>query len=429
MIFEDALGFWLVKSLIITAGTLGMMSSITVFRINVKKILLSFTVYLLWVTASTAVILHYFGFNGILRLFPLTISIPAFFVVYKMDICSPAQAVFNYASQIVLSLILTMTAVLINLAVHGGKNSELVIRLVIYAAVIFLEYRFLRRPFRRLTDIIQTGWGFLSLIPVSFSLFLILLGTIPVHYTSRPLNILYLIGAAAMMLLVYFVMFQNLSRQSHLYMADHGRELLKVQITAMNTQAAAIAETEKQLKILRHDARHLAEIMQAHLKKGSVEQASLVLSSFEAAFRSSTAPVYCEDYVINSILTFYLERAKKSGIEVRVSFTPPSAEKIDTITFSVMLANALENALDACSYEGTGRFISLKSRMFNGQYLMELINSRKAPILFDSDAVPLSQKGDGHGIGVRSILAFAKEHNAVVSFRMEDGCFVLQMTF
>ncbi len=58
--------------------------------------------------------------------------------------------------------------------------------------------------------------------------------------------------------------------------------------------------------------------------------------------------------------------------------------------------------------------------------MMEFSNPCSQTITFGPDGIPLSGKKD-HGIGTRSIVAFAEKYNAVYSFRVEDGWFKLQM--
>lgn len=427
MIFEDNFIFLLVKAVLITTCTLGMMSTLTAFKYRAKKIFLIFGVYLLWVAASTAVILHFWGFEGLVRAFLFTISAPAIFLAYLMDKSSPAQSVFNYATQIVFSLILTISALLLNTAIAGNQYTDLLIRAGIYAVVIFLEYRFLRRPFQRLTNMIQAGWGVLSLIPVFFCLLLVLVGTVPVHYIDHPISLLYIAGILVTMLVVYFVVYQSLMRQYQLQMLSHDRDMLRIQISSMNKQANAIFAAEEKLRILRHDVRHFTEIMRSEQLQGSSAQTEAILATLQAAAEDSSTQFYSDNYVINSILTFYFEQAKRAGIAVKSGFTAPPPEKVEAAAFSVMLANALENSLEACRQEPAGQRIELKSRVFHGQYLMELSNSCTREVTFDKTGLPLSHKGEEHGIGTRSILAFAKEHNATVHFLTESGQFMLQL--
>lgn len=426
MLMADDPIFSLIKVLLITTCTLCMMSSLTVFKYGFKKVFAFFGVYLIWVGISSWVILSINPYNTGIRLFLLTISAPAVILAYCMDKDSPTLSVFNYTTQINFSLLLGIASLLLNTAISGNKYTDLSIRAALYSLVIFLEYRFLRKPFRQLAGVITSGWGILSLIPVFFCLLIALLATVPVHFSSSPINVVYILGTAVTMLVIYIVVYQSLMHQYRLLLMMRDKDILQVQISAMNKQADAVFAAEEKLRILRHDTRHFAEVMLANLQSGSTRQAASVLSSFESAVTDASTRSYCKDYVINSMLAFYFERAEKEGIAVKVSFCAPSGGRVDTTAFSVALSNALENALEACAHADTPS-IELKSRVFNGQYLMELSNTCTCEVIYDDSGLPVTGKGKGHGIGTRSILAFAKEHDAAVHFYTKNGRFVLQL--
>lgn len=58
--------------------------------------------------------------------------------------------------------------------------------------------------------------------------------------------------------------------------------------------------------------------------------------------------------------------------------------------------------------------------------MLEFSNPCLKDVKFGPDGLPLMREA-GHGIGTRSIAAFAEKHHAVCSFRMENGWFKLQL--
>lgn len=427
MIFDDNPIFSMIKILLITVCTLGMMLSLTIYKYRFRRVFLLFLVYLIWVALSTAFLLHYFGYNVFLRSFLLTISAPAIYLAYKIDQRSPAQSVFNYTTQLLLSLLLTVAVILINQAIDGNPYTDILIRLSLYAITIFVEWRFLRKPFCQLSNVITKGWGLLSLMPVSFSILFVLIGIYPVHYIKNPVNILYLAVGATAMVIMYFIVFQCLLLQYRLQITSRDRDLLALQIGSIKKDAQNALSTKEDLRILKHDLRHYASIIEADLKTGSIEQAVATLHTFQSAISDAETKCYCTDPLINSILSSYMETAKAEGIAASVTFTAPPSDKIDATAFAVALANALENALSACKKEPGRRRIVLKSRIFNGQYLLELSNTCTQKVTFNAEGLPVSEQGDGHGFGVRSILAFARRQNITLHFYLENDCFILQM--
>ncbi len=416
-----------IKILLITCFTLGMMTALTSFKYPARKILTLFGFYLVWVFMSSWVIISIFGYFFFTKVMLFTISLPAIALAYKMDCNSPAQSVFNYATQVGFSLIFAMTVLLLNTLLHGNQFTYFLLLIAVYSIVIYLEYRYLRKPFLNLTRTVHIGWGSLSLIPICFCALIELIGNVPFYYIREPIRVVYIYGLLVLMIIVYFVVYQSILRQYQLQMVSHEKELLMLQVSSMEKQAKNILTSEERLKILRHDIRHFSIIMNTCLKDGAMEDAKHLLSGLEDALLKSETPHYCQNYIINSVLTYYLDAAKNEGIQVQADFTVPPKDTIDSTSFSVVLANALDNALVACRNESIERCIKLKSRMNGSQYLMEIANTCSTDIVFDEDGLPISQKGIEHGIGTKSILSFARQTHSSVIFRQEHGQFILQM--
>lgn len=416
----------IIRVILITGFTLGMMSSLTAFKYHIKKVLILFGCYLIWTGISTGAIIYFAGFFAFTRCMFFMISVPAIALAYCMDCNSPAQSVFNYATQVLLSYILAMVILLINTVVHGNTGSYFLILCSAYTVVILLEYRYLRKPFLELTNAVQIGWGSLSLIPVLFTTLLLFIANFPTYYIKDSARILYILGTLVVILVVYVLVYQSILRQYRYQMLSHYKDILTLQISTMEKQASNMHAVEEKLNILRHDIRHFSNIMQTCLQNGSIEEANQLLYDLQASAGKIEIKTYCKDSIINSVVAFYLELAENEGIEVQTAFTAPPAGKFDS-SFSVALANALENALNACKNEAGQRIIKLKSRNLNGQYLLELSNTCRSTVLFDRDGTPISQKGAGHGIGTKSILYFARQTHSIVNFRHENECFTLQM--
>ena len=163
------LDFLVFRAFFITIMTIGMMASLTEFRFSWRKLLCILIVYSLWVFSSSLILLRIGGELLLLRLFYLTISVPATILTYWAANDTPTQAVFNYMTQILLSV---LSASIIRLLTEYYGLSGLVNILLMFAfylVVIYLEWRFLWRRFRMLIKVMPANrWGVLSLIPFVF---------------------------------------------------------------------------------------------------------------------------------------------------------------------------------------------------------------------------------------------------------------------
>ena len=167
--------FLIFRAFFITIMTIGMMASLTDFRFGRKKLLCILSIYSVWVIGSSGALLWLGGELLLLRLFFFTISIPAILLTYWTANDTPTQAVFNYITQILLSLLMASMVRLLTDTLCLPDFMNILFMGVFYVTIIYLECRFVRRPFRMLVKVIPSRWGILTFIPCVFSAYLIFL--------------------------------------------------------------------------------------------------------------------------------------------------------------------------------------------------------------------------------------------------------------
>lgn len=424
--FENDLTYYTVKALTVVVGTLGMMSSCMKIKYPLKKILVVLAAYLLWVCIFTFASMKYFGIVITLRLCVLTISVPAILILYFISTYSPWQAVFNYTMQLSISIILAMTQTIAVNFFGGGKAMDLLIRIFSYFLCIFAEYKFLRRKFSQLDYLPDKSWRTLTFVPIGFTALLFLIGTYPGHYSESIANMIYLYAVTAVMLLSYVIIFHSLVSQYNLQLSEYTNSILASQSESFQKQLEAINSTEEQIKIMRHNIRHNLIVLSDMLTAGDTSGALEYLSSFGQKLDEAKKRVYCSNSTANAILAYYIERAESKGISTEVRFAMPGNIDIDIMDFTAALANALENAVNACAkVPENQRKLRIRTTEAK-QYIVEIANNYTGTVSFDENGLPAS-KEIGHGIGTRSISAFAEKNNAVLDYDVTDEWFKLRI--
>lgn len=166
------------------------------------------------------------------------------------------------------------------------------------------------------------------------------------------------------------------------------------------------------------------------------------MTLFETAVRH-----FCSDPTVNAVLSFYAEAAEREGIPFFSEVDTSEAGGDGSEMFPIVIANTLENALLA------NRRIDDKEKRFirivmisKPQRMLRVENPMPDGTVFDREGFPISDGtvldreglsiSDGHGgdekhgIGVKSIRAYAKKHDADLYYRIEekDGTPRLVMT-
>ncbi len=414
--------FLVFRTFFITIMTVGMMASMTEFRFGRRKLLWIMAVYSIWVVASSLVLLWLGGELLLLRLFFLTISVPAIFLTYWAANDAPAQAVFNYATQILVS---TLSASMIRwlteiLRLSGLMN--VLLMCTFYLTLIYLEWRFLRRPFRMLIQVMPARWGILTLIPCVFCGYLILVSAWPGSYLENEAQRVYVYAAVIPLVVVYIAVFKSLLAQYRIQMERQSTALLTIQISALKEKVHRIKEVEESIRIQRHDLRHQLQAVTKLLAQGDRDAALDFLDAAQKRLDEQKVIRWCRPPVLDAVFSSYFDQAQKQGISVEVKISLPDDLPVDEGELAIVLANALENAIHAnLALPGNQREICCKMVGTPG-IMLEISNPCTGSISFDSSGLPVAQR-EGHGLGVQSISAFCKKNGAVCQFEQTDGRF------
>ena len=420
------LAFLLFRTLFITTMTVGMMASLTEFRFGLRKLLCIMALYSLWVLGSSLALLVLGGELLLLRVFFFTISLPAVFLTYWAASDTPTQAVFNYLSQILLS---TLGASMLRmftdwLGLSGPVNILLMV--LFYGVVIWLEGRFLRRPFRTLVRVMPTGWAALTLIPCAFCGYLVFMASWPGSYLENPVQRTYLYAAVLPLIIVYIAVFQSLYAQYQIQAERQSNTLLTMQISALKEKLQRVKEVEESIRIQRHDLRHQLQAATELMLRGDRDTALATLDAAQTRLEEHKVTRWCRPPVLDAVFASCFEQAKSQDIPVEASISLPDELPVDERELAIVVANALDNAIHAnLELPVSRRCIRCRAVSTPG-VMLEISNPCAGDVTFDSSGLPLARR-EGNGLGVQSISAFCRKNGAVCRFDLTDGWFRLQL--
>lgn len=418
--------FLVFRTFLITIMTVGMMASLTEFRFERWKLLWIMAVYSVWVIGSSAVLLLLGGELLLLRLFFLTISIPATFLTYWAANDTPAQAVFNYMTQILVSALSASMIRWLTESIGLSGQVNLLLMCIFYLTVIYLEWRFLRQPFRMLVQVMPARWGVLTLIPCVFCGYLILVSSWPGSYLENEAQRVYVYAAVIPLVIVYIAVFKSLLAQYRIQMERQSTTLLTVQISALKEKLKKVKEVEEGIRIQRHDLRHQLQAVTELVSRGDKDAALDFLDAAQMRLDEHKEIRWCRPPVLDAVFSSYFDQAKNHGISVEAKISLPDTLPVDEGELAIVLANALENAIHAnLALPQEQRKIRCKIMGTPG-VMLEISNPYVGDISFDNSGLPITKR-EGHGLGVQSISAFCRKNGAVCQFEQADGWFRLRL--
>lgn len=301
--------FLVFRAFFITMMTVGMMASLTEFRYGRKKLMLILATYGAWVVGSSLVLLWIGGELLLLRLFFITISVPATVLTYLVANDSPTQAVFNYMTQILLSVLAVSALRLLTDRFGLSGFVNILLMSAFYLTVIYLEWRFLRRPYRLLIKVMPARWGVLTLIPCVFCAYLIFVASWPGSYLENEIQRIYVYGAVIPLIIVYVAVFKSLLAQYRIQMERQNAALLAVQISALKEKVQKVKEVEDKIRIQRHDLRHQLQTIIELVAQGDRNTTLEFLDAAQKRLDGQKVVRWCRPAVLDAVFSAYFEQA------------------------------------------------------------------------------------------------------------------------
>lgn len=205
-------------------------------------------------------------------------------------------------------------------------------------------------------------------------------------------------------------------------------ETMALQAHALKTQVEEESKYRNDMNILRHDMRHSMGVIMELTNEGKTDKAKKVYSDWLVSHNKVVPVIFCDEPVINAVFSLFKRRARDRDLTLDIKSQLQETISIDTIKLSVVLSNALENAITAADLVKNIEKRVITVHLFNDETKLgiEILNPCETAVLFDDEGLPVTKK-DRQSFGVQSIAAFARENKALLKFEYADDQFAMRM--
>ncbi|MEA4895076.1 MAG: GHKL domain-containing protein [Oscillospiraceae bacterium] len=303
------------------------------------------------------------------------------------------------------------------------------LRLILFSVIVFVFHKWVSKPYRRVLD-----YWHIYILPVVAMLACFLSyffgGDIEETLTSNYVPILFVI---LLSLSVYVSIIHSLNTITEQYaMREENREMqaereyLQLAAGNMSGRLKLMEEVSAQNSRTAHDRRHFNNVLLELLERGEIGEASALLQN-----QNQTVPniskIYCENPAVNAAVCHYAGLAKQMGIPAEIALDIPCTLSVDSLELSMAVSNLMENAIQACKRlpENKAAYLRFTCRSV-GRLLLEMENPCTGDTALDKNGYPVAA-GEGHGVGSRSIIAFAKKYDGELLYQIENGVFRVRL--
>lgn len=306
----------------------------------------------------------------------------------------------------------------VNIALAGNLLMHLAILLILYRKIGDIFRRFLERE-------LKTSWWGLCLIPVFFFCCFSCLAFFPYTLYEHPENILVSIFLIITMLVSYIVVLRYLDGEMKNVDSYWKNVMFESYIKGLESQNYLVEQSERNLKILRHDMRHYSMMIDSLLNQKEYDEIRNIIGHIHEVVDENKVPRYCENLIVNTVLTTMAEHAQSQQIALHSDIKIPRQIPVNEYEFAMVLANLLENAIRSVQNLALEkRFINAKLICTSEHLLIDMENECEKEIPFDSTTgLPKSKRGKGHGLGMQSIQAFCDKLGGTIDCYCENNRF------
>ncbi len=180
------------------------------------------------------------------------------------------------------------------------------------------------------------------------------------------------------------------------------------------------------MRVFRHDFKNNLISVRALIGGGQYNEAEKYIDELYGRLDATKNAFSTGNHLADAILAEKNSAAISQKTEIDFDGIIPS-DGIDNIDLCTILANALDNALEA-SKPIENAIINVRAAVNSAVFMLTVSNPTLRPVEIKNNRVKTT-KADGvnHGLGIGSIKNAAKKYNGEVNLKYEDGHFTVEV--
>ncbi len=209
------------------------------------------------------------------------------------------------------------------------------------------------------------------------------------------------------------------------------KEMMDIQIATYDIQCQSMMAKIQEEKKMHHNMRHHFRTLISLTENGEYDAVKAYLQKYLKEWEELRAGQISDNPQFNTILGYYVSQAEQKQIKVITDIEMKAYYPLDMMDMTVLLGNAMENALEACERAGASEpFISISIRQKKQMLLIKIENSCEDSSLAEDETRHLpksSKKGRISGYGISSMQNIARRYQGELDFFKDGTTFILRI--
>lgn len=243
---------------------------------------------------------------------------------------------------------------------------------------------------------------------------------------TYDLLLLFYCTVAVMVIVILMMLYQNVKASQEEKAAN---QILSTQIDHLKRHMEQVENLYQDIRSMKHDMTNHVLTLERLYSENETKEAKDYVRDLKAALIETIGEGKSGNPVTDVILREWKTEAEKKKIHFKCNFHYPTGSNINAFDVSVILNNALQNAVE--NIGGSGALhISILSYRKNNAYMIEISNSFAGSLQWDTESgLPVTSKGktDAHGYGLKNIRKIAGKYFGDIDFAVKNEEFILSI--
>lgn len=189
-----------------------------------------------------------------------------------------------------------------------------------------------------------------------------------------------------------------------------------------------IKKTQEQMRLLKHDMKNHILVIAGFIEQGKDAEAKQYVSDILDKLNKMYTYVNVGNALLNYIINSKLSKAKELGIEIKAQIENLEFAYMDSMDFSALLNNVLDNAIEAAVL-ATKKYIEVKILSVKGFDTICVKNTVISSVLESNPNLETTKEDEGHGYGLKQIKGVVEKYDGMLDIEEDNGMFVVNIMF
>lgn len=288
--------------------------------------------------------------------------------------------------------------------------------------LLFLLYLAVRKIMKKQTDFNVKYLFMISLLGFIGDFILIELTLMSTNLNMAVNWILFL--ALIVLLCLLFLIYRKYMQEKK------NAEIISLRDDLFQANYTEVSERYSENAQIYHDMNNHVAVLSNLIQKAEYEAALAYIKKMGGSIAKVNNWTWTGDHSFDFILNYKRERAERNHIWCNINADPLQGNKLDMNVICIILANILDNAIEACSLmKEKEKWINIKVRKINELIIIKVENAIEEKPIFKKNKLVTSKKDSKmHGWGLQSVENIVKKEGGSISYQYDDDKFTVVIT-